>query len=296
MAGNMADVGAGRVPGAIEWRLGAFCDKSELSALASPLALGAVRVEWLGDGRNRPDAGGDWQFLFQVTRSAIGSAGGRAFRLDPGMWIVVPTGAVRVETMPGGATLSLRFPLHLMSRRLASQVQSRVPAALPVRSAASMCLELARSGLQQVEPMTAGVADAVGESLLELAKLAVAEQFCERRVESVRETVRARIHAFIQRNLVDPDLTIDRIAERMQCTKRYLHKVFSDEGQTLNQYIWAQRLERCRTELCRAELAGKSITEIAFSCGFSNAAHFSRSFRARFGQPPRAYRRAMQGE
>ena len=108
--------------------------------------------------------------------------------------------------------------------------------------------------------------------------------------------MRTRIRAFIHRNLADPDLTIERIAERMQCTKRYLHKVFSDEGETLNQYIWAQRLELCRKHLSRAELAGKSITEIAFACGFSNAAHFSRSFRARFGQPPRAFRRAALGQ
>ena len=151
---------------------------------------------------------------------------------------------------------------------------------------------------RQAKPVAArifgDIAQAVGEALLELAKLAIIDQLCETRAESVRETVRARIRAFILRNLVDPELTIDRIAERMQCTKRYLHKVFSDEGQTLNQYIWAQRLERCRTELARADLAAKSITEIAFSCGFSNAAHFSRSFRARVGQSPRAYRRMAQ--
>ena len=260
------------------------------------VTLGAVGLEWLGAGQVEPRDASDCQFLFQVTRSALGTVRGKAFRLDAGAWIVVPAGSARIEPMPGSATLSLRFPLDLLSRHLASQIQSRAPIPLPIRSAAKMCLELARSALeQQVEPMNASVADAVGESLVELAKLAIIEQLCERRVESVRETVRARIQAFIQRNLVDPDLTIERIAERMQCTKRYLHKVFSDEGQTLNQYIWAQRLERCRTELGRAELAGKSITEIAFSCGFSNAAHFSRSFRARFGQPPRAYRRAMQG-
>jgi len=104
--------------------------------------------------------------------------------------------------------------------------------------------------------------------------------------------VRARIQSFIQRNLADPELSIQRIATHMQCTKRYLHKVFSDEGQTLCHYIWAQRLERCRAELMRPEMAAKSITQIAFSCGFSNGAHFSRAFRARFGKPPRDYRQA----
>jgi AraC-like DNA-binding protein len=78
----------------------------------------------------------------------------------------------------------------------------------------------------------------------------------------------------------------------MHCTKRYLHKVFSEDGETLNQYIWTRRLELCRAHLGRPDLSAKSITEIAFGCGFSNAAHFSRSFRARFGESPRAYRRS----
>jgi AraC-like DNA-binding protein len=257
------------------------------------IALGSVGLEWLRSGEAVPSAG-DCNVLFQMGRSAWGVAGVRAFRLDDGAWLATTASAIQVETIAGGATLLLRFPLGLLSRHLAHMIQTRDPVALPIRGAARMCMELARSSFSESEPMTASVADAVGESLVELAKLAIIEQFCEKRVESVRETVRARIRAFVQRNLVDPDLTIERIADRMQCTKRYLHKVFSEEGQTLNQYIWSERLERCRAELCRAELADRSITEIAFACGFSNAAHFSRSFRARFGQPPRLYRRAMR--
>jgi AraC-like DNA-binding protein len=257
------------------------------------ISLGPVSLEWLRSGEPVPCVG-QCSLLFQNGRSAWGVAGIKAFRLDDGAWLATTANALQVETIAGGATLLLRFPLGFLSRHLTSAIQARDPVALPIRSAARMCMELARSSFSESEPMTASVADAVGESLVELAKLAIIEQLCEKRVESVRETVRARIRAFVQRNLVDPDLTIERIADRMQCTKRYLHKVFSEEGQTLNQYIWSERLERCRAELCRVELADRSITEIAFACGFSNAAHFSRSFRARFGQPPRLYRRAMR--
>lgn len=256
------------------------------------LSLGAVSLEWLCSGVP-VSCVGQCSLLFQVGRS-WGVAGAKAFRLDDGAWLATTANMIQVETISGGATLLLRFPIGLLSRHLAGMLQTREPVALPVRSAARMCMELGRSSFSETGPMKASLADAVGESLVELAKLAIIEQLCEKRVESVRETVRARIRAFVQRNLVDPELSIERIAERMQCTKRYLHKVFSEEGETLNQYIWAQRLERCRAELCRAELADRSITEIAFACGFSNAAHFSRSFRARFGQPPRLYRRAMR--
>ena len=33
-----------------------------------------------------------------------------------------------------------------------------------------------------------------------------------------------------------------------------------------------------------------SITQIAFSYGFNNAAHFSRKFKERYGAPPKEYR------
>lgn len=52
---------------------------------------------------------------------------------------------------------------------------------------------------------------------------------------------------------------------------------------------WSNRshAERWSREPCHA---GRSITEIAFSYGFSNASHFSRAFKLQFGMRPKAYR------
>jgi AraC-like DNA-binding protein len=35
---------------------------------------------------------------------------------------------------------------------------------------------------------------------------------------------------------------------------------------------------------------GRAISDIAFACGFNELSHFSRAFKARFGQSPRHYR------
>ena len=56
-------------------------------------------------------------------------------------------------------------------------------------------------------------------------------------------------------------------------------------------YIWAQRLDAARRALCDPACAARTVSEIAFSLGFNDAAHFSRAFRARFGCSPRDVRR-----
>ena len=87
----------------------------------------------------------------------------------------------------------------------------------------------------------------------------------------------------------------NRIAAAIGCSKRYLHKLFDGEADTLNAYIWQARLDRIRQDLADPAVAGNSITEIAFGRGFSSSTHFSRSFRESFGVSPRVYRLLMQG-
>jgi len=258
------------------------------------LALGSVSVERVqGFGAIGGDYPSACRLLFQLSARSTITPGGAPAEIPAGYWAALTGCDNPVEVERGGEVLSLSFAAEHLSRSLLSQIHSRNFAVQPISGAAHMCVELIRSCLRQEEPLGGSVADALGDSAIELAKLALIEQFCTRRGETVRETVRGRIQSYIRRNLADPELTIERIAERMQCTKRYLHKVFSDEDETLSQYIWSQRLELCRSHLSRQELASRSITEIAFDCGFSNAAHFSRSFRARFGECPRTYRRAI---
>jgi AraC-like DNA-binding protein len=112
---------------------------------------------------------------------------------------------------------------------------------------------------------------------------------------SVRELTRDRVKRYIDVNLDDPLLSLDRVAAAIGCSKRYLHKLFDGEAETLNAYIWQARLERIRQDLADPALKDSSITEIAFSRGFSSSTHFSRSFRESCGVSPRAYRLLTQG-
>ena len=95
------------------------------------------------------------------------------------------------------------------------------------------------------------------------------------------EAMYIRAQAFIREHLRDPDLCIDQISAALGCTKRYLHMLFSDRGMTVSDYIWQARLQNCRHEL--ETHAGKTVTDVAFSWGFSSSSHFSRVFRKYFG-------------
>lgn len=120
-------------------------------------------------------------------------------------------------------------------------------------------------------------------SLLDLSLPGRAEQPAP---PSPAETLRQRVKAYIRLHLRDPDLTIDRIAAALSCSKRYLHMCFADEGLSITEFIWTERLEQCRRELESEALPGRTLTEVAFSWGFNSSSHFSRLFKKRFGAPP----------
>jgi transcriptional regulator GlxA family with amidase domain len=54
--------------------------------------------------------------------------------------------------------------------------------------------------------------------------------------------------------------------------------------------VWAERIEGACKEIEKSALRRKAISQIAFSWGFSGPAHFSRSFRNRYGASPIEYR------
>lgn len=99
-----------------------------------------------------------------------------------------------------------------------------------------------------------------------------------------------RICGFIDAHISEPTLGPTEVASAMGISVRHLHRLFSATGKTVGDYIRARRLEQCRSDLTNSRFRGKTITEIAFFWGFSDAAHFSHSFRKQFGVSPRAFR------
>lgn len=106
-----------------------------------------------------------------------------------------------------------------------------------------------------------------------------------------RRALMARIHAFIQANLGNADLTPDTIAAAHHISLRYLHKLFQQDGHTVAGWVRVRRLEQCRRDLANPRLAARPINAIAARWGFTNPAHFSQAFRNAYGHSPRQFRR-----
>ncbi|MBV9564276.1 MAG: helix-turn-helix domain-containing protein, partial [Bradyrhizobium sp.] len=138
--------------------------------------------------------------------------------------------------------------------------------------------------------LSANSATGVAESLIDLLLLPLRE--AEAGLDRVGpEALYIRAQGFIREHLRDPDLCIDQISAALGCTKRYLHMLFSERGMTVSDYIWRARLQHCRQEL--EAHAGKTITDVAFSWGFSSSSHFSRVFRKYFGVVPSSIQKAQ---
>ena len=99
-----------------------------------------------------------------------------------------------------------------------------------------------------------------------------------------------RIYDCIERKLGDPDITPVRIAQIEGISERYLQKLFETTGDNFTHYLRERRLQHCWSDLANRAEAHRSVSDIAFNYGFSDAAHFSRSFRDRFGLSPRTFR------
>jgi len=125
---------------------------------------------------------------------------------------------------------------------------------------------------------------------LELLVRAYASVPCKRRPSAREETFR-RVREFMLTHLGDGDLTPVKTAKANRIPIRYLHLLFAGDGTTAAGWIREQRITRCKLDLSNAQLAGRSITQIAYGWGFNDVGHFGKVFRKRVGMSPGDFRR-----
>lgn len=127
--------------------------------------------------------------------------------------------------------------------------------------------------------------DALSEAIIALLVSATKQQLPESR-PTLREKQLKQVKGFIEKNLDNPNLSLTDIASANGISLRYLHWLFESTDKTASQYIIEQRLMRCRQDLLNPLMTGRTVTEIAYSWGFNDPAHFSRRFKEAYGRSP----------
>ena len=131
----------------------------------------------------------------------------------------------------------------------------------------------------------------LGATITTMAWDALREQIETPPVIGRRDELLMRVKAYIEGNLADPELSVERIAHASSISVRGLHRLFAeDSAGSVSRYLWWRRLDRCAEALRDPSQAHRSIIDVCFSYGFSSPSHFSRLFKDRFGVPPVRYR------
>ena len=104
---------------------------------------------------------------------------------------------------------------------------------------------------------------------------------------------RARVNRaidYIENNIAEGDLNLKKLSSVAGFSQFHFHRIFAGMmGETLNQFIQRIRVEKAAMLL--VVNPKKNMTEIAFDCGYSGSAQFSRAFREKFGKTPSEWRK-----
>ena len=140
--------------------------------------------------------------------------------------------------------------------------------------------EAAAADLDKMRP---GAAVQLGSALLDVA--AVALEFRTGSIEPIGDNdLYGRLVAYIHRNLQDPELCLDSLADANCVSSRTVTRAFARRQQSPMGLAWQLRLEASQQAL--SEGRARTVTDAALDHGFSDVSHFSRSFRKAFGVSP----------
>ncbi len=226
-----------------------------------------------------------WQGLAAVSQQ------GREASARNGSWVIYDTSqAYEVANPEWSEHLIVMLPRRSLEQRgirLEGLMGRNVGGGSGI---ARVALEAMRSTYQELPTMAPAVAERAGELLIDLVHLSLQELSGRGTAVTQHQAFKDRIRAHVAAHVRDSRLCIDDIARAMNCSKRHLYNAFADEPLALAAWIQQLRLELCMRELRDARNAARTITDIAFGCGFSSSAHFSRAFKAYTGMAPSEFR------
>ncbi len=225
--------------------------------------------------------------IYQQSGSSVLSQHGKEAMLHPGDSALIDS---RVKSdfnyLEGMRHISFHLPCDVVERRL----NNSRPKACEVMSSSEPIGNIIGNFIRQVVAQHELFNDAERAAMEEALITMLAPLADDRDTKGGNLRDYARIVAFIDSRLQE-ELTPEGIARGVGVSVRSLYRLFEDRDRSLSKYIREQRLKHCAEQLQSADHGHENLTHIAYRWGFKDSAHFSRSFRNKYGMSPRDYRR-----
>ena len=101
------------------------------------------------------------------------------------------------------------------------------------------------------------------------------------------EQLMERIMKAVNKNLADSDFNVEMLTHEVGISRAQLHRKMKEmTGLSTSEFIRNIRLEQAARLLKEQKI---NVTQVAYTVGFSNLAHFSTIFRKHFGVAPSEY-------
>lgn len=190
-------------------------------------------------------------------------------------------------------SLWVSVPRHRLEGRLNSIISIMAQRIDGSEGIGYIISSLLQAALKEATRIKTNEANRISNHLLDLISLGLRNP--ENQPETykpsdyLKSTLR-RIQDYIEARLDDEELTPLNIAEAHSISIRYLSKLFENEGTSTARWIRMRRLERCRSDIESINKCHCSVSEIAYSHGFSNISSFNRAFRQHFKVSPNMLR------
>ena len=106
-------------------------------------------------------------------------------------------------------------------------------------------------------------------------------------VSSLDEELIKKAIAFVEKNIAEPDFSVEDLSRELGMSRVYLYKkLLAITGKTPIEFIRIIRLKRSAQLLQKTDL---SVSEVAYRVGFNNPRYFSKYFKEEFGVLPSAF-------
>ena len=238
---------------------------------------------------------GHYHFLITlITRGhGVQTLNGEEIAFSPGQIFILSPADFHKNTLEHGDSYDyygVKFPYELLDKRLAGLCSiNKFPMVEKLSDESfGIAKEIFRRLIEEYEHGTDKIANQIYmQTMIEQLVILALREYKEDN-STAQSAFMSKALGYIYSHFGE-SITVKSASEYMGYTENYFNSIFKNSmGIPFGKYLRELRLSYASNMLKSCELP---IVEIAIESGFESSAHFSRSFREKYGKTPKEYRK-----